>query len=71
MDVVADYWMGVDTELGDIHRRVQGLRNDHMLEMRIGTFSRRWTEIAQNYKSYIQAVRAVHARSSRYLLFFS
>jgi hypothetical protein len=58
MDVIADYWKGIHTELGDINRRVQGLRYDHVLEMRIKTFTRRWKEIAQDYKSYINAVSA-------------
>jgi SMC interacting uncharacterized protein involved in chromosome segregation len=69
MDIIADYWMGLDTELCDISRRVQGLQNDHMLDMKIRTFTRRWKEIAQDYNSYINAVSTVHAEQIRHLLF--
>jgi hypothetical protein len=61
MDVVADYWMGVDTELKDIDNRVKALRDDHMLQMRIRGLGRDWIGVAQDYKSYLTAVRAVHA----------
>ena len=61
MDVVAEYWMGVDTELKDIDIRVKALRDDHMLQMRIKGLSRDWNAVAQDHKLYINAVRAVHA----------
>jgi len=61
MDVVAEYWMGVDTELKDIDTRVKALRDDHMLQMRIKGLSRDWNAVAQDHKLYINAVRAVHA----------
>jgi hypothetical protein len=69
MDVVADYWMGVDTELRDINRRVRELRNDYILKTKIRAFTRRWREIAQDYKRYINAVSTIHAEQARHLLF--
>jgi hypothetical protein len=61
MDIVAEYWIGVDTELRDIETRVKALRDDDMLQMRIRTLSRDWKGVAQDHKCYISAVRAVHA----------
>jgi hypothetical protein len=60
MDVVAEYWSGVDTELQDIETRVKALRNDHMLQPRVKNLGNRWKGIAKDHKSYIQAVRVVH-----------
>jgi len=61
MDMVAEYWIGVDTELKDIDNRVKALRDDHLLQMRIRGLSRDWKVVAQDHKCYISAVRAVHA----------
>lgn len=61
MDVVAGYWMGVDTELQDIEDRVKTLRDDHMLSMKITGLKRDWNGVAQDQKNYITAVRSIHA----------
>jgi hypothetical protein len=71
MDVVAEYWMGVDTELQDIESRVQALRKDHMLQMRIRGLSRDWNGVARDHKSYIAAVSTVCAQTSTVLTLFS
>ena len=71
MDVVAEYWMGVDTELKDIDTRVKALRDDHMLQMRIRGINRDWEGVAQDHKSYITAVRVILHEHVQYSLFFS
>ena len=71
MDVVAEYWMGVDTELKDIDIRVKALRDDHMLQMRIKGLNRDWAGVARDHKRYITAVRVISHEHVQYLLFFS
>jgi hypothetical protein len=61
MDIVTGYWMEVDTELAEIETQVDALRDDHTLQMRIKGLTRAWTGVAQYHKSYIIAVRAIHA----------
>jgi hypothetical protein len=60
MDIVAGYWMR-DTELKDTETQFKALRDGHMLEMRMRDHMRNWKEVAQDHKSYINAVRAIHA----------
>jgi hypothetical protein len=69
MDVVADYWIGVDTELQDIETRFKVLRDGHMLQMKIKGLQRNWKEVEKDHKSYINAVRAFVYEQVRYLLF--
>jgi hypothetical protein len=61
MNIVAEYWSGVDTELQDMEARVKTLRQDHMLQMRVRGLSRRWKDVGKDHKNYIAAVSAVHA----------
>ena len=71
MNIVTDYWMGVDTELKDIDTRVKALRGDHMLQMRVKSLIRYWKVVEQDYKLYIQAVRAFMHEQVQHLLLFS
>jgi hypothetical protein len=71
MDIVTDYWVTVDYELVKMGTRVRGLRDDHMLQMRIKDLVRDWKTVEQDYKLYINAVRAILHEQVRYLLVFS
>jgi hypothetical protein len=48
-DVLAQYWLEADTVLQDIYNRVEELREDNMLQMRIQGLYRDWKEIAGIY----------------------
>ena len=48
-DVLAQYWLGMDTALQDIYNRVAELREDNMLQMRIQGLYRDWKEVAGSY----------------------
>jgi len=60
MDIVAEYWNGVNTELRYIDTRAKTLRDDHMLQMKIKNLMRNWEGVEKDFKQYINAVRAVH-----------
>jgi hypothetical protein len=70
MDVVAEYWRGIDTELQDIETRVKVLRKDHMLQMRIRGLGRDWKGVVQDQKSYINAVSAIPTCTNPVLTLF-
>jgi hypothetical protein len=71
MDVLAQYWLEVDTALEDIHVRVADLRDDKMLQMRIRGLNRDWKEVASDYKTYKMAVCTYTYDSVQYLHPFS
>ena len=50
-DSLAQYWLEVDTTLQDIYSRVEELREDNMLQMRIQGLYRDWKEVSDSYKS--------------------
>lgn len=59
MDVLAQYWLEVDTVLEDVERRAKGLRDDDMLQMNMRSLKRNWKEVADDYKMYKTAVCTV------------
>jgi hypothetical protein len=50
-DALAQYWLEADTSLQDIYSRVEELREDDMLQMRIQGLHRDWKEIADIYQA--------------------
>jgi hypothetical protein len=48
-DALAQYWLRVDTTLQDIYSRVEELREDNMLQMRIQGLARDWNELADTH----------------------
>ena len=50
-DSLAQYWLEVDTTLQDIYSRVEELREDNMLQMRIQGLYRDWKEVAGGYET--------------------
>jgi hypothetical protein len=67
MDVLAQYWLEVDTALEDIYVRVTDLREDNMLQMKIRGLNRDWKEVASDYKSYKTAVCTITNGGVQYL----
>jgi hypothetical protein len=61
MDTVAEYLVGVDTELACVDFQAKTLRDDHMLQVNIKMLMRNWKGVEKDFKQYINAVRAVHA----------
>jgi len=66
MNVVAEFWSGVDTELGYADTRAKTLRDDDTLDedtlqMKIMGLTRNWKGVEKDFKEYINAVRAIHA----------
>ena len=50
-DNLVQYWLEVDTALQDICSRVEELREDNMLQMRIQGLYRDWKEVAGSYET--------------------
>jgi hypothetical protein len=59
MNILAQYWMEVDTVLQDIERRARGLQDNDMLQMNMRSLKRNWKEVAGDYKMYKSAVCTV------------
>ena len=70
-DSLAQYWLEVDTALQDIYSRVEELREDNMLQMRIQGLYRDWKEVAGSYGTEKWSyVLIIMIDSSTYPLFF-
>jgi hypothetical protein len=71
MDILAQYWLEMNTTLHDIETRVQELRDDHILQMSIWGLDCNWAEIARHYQAYEDAVcTGIHGQVY-YLTLFS
>jgi hypothetical protein len=71
MDVLAQYWLEVDTALEDIYVRVTDLQDDNLLQMRIRGLNRDWKEVAGDYMSYKTAVYTFNYGGVQHLRPFS
>jgi len=66
MDIVAEYWNGVNTELRYIDTRAKTLRDDHMLQMKIKNLMRNWEGVEKDFKQYINAINTLLNNNPHY-----
>ena len=56
-----EYWSGVDTDLKYIDDQAKKLRDDRRLQMKTKSLIRNWKGVEEDFKQYINTVRAAHA----------
>lgn len=61
MDVLASYWLAMDAALEDIYGRVEILRNNQLLELKLKGLRRDWNRVEGEYFEYTREVRTQYS----------
>jgi len=66
MDIVAEYWSGVNTELNYIDDQARQLRDDRRLHVKIRSLMRNWKGVEKDFKQYINALNTLLNSNPQY-----